>query len=294
MRTPDLTQRVIGYRGWTVEEDYSLWPVTTTAAGEWLPGPMKASCWRKYGGHHIPCLPPVNPSCECGFYALHTLDRVENWAGSGNVTVQGIVTGWGRLANHDEGFRAERIEIMAIICPDNLCAKVMLRSGMFGDQFPVRYREVAKRYNVPLVRQSNAESYALEFGSPMPQSLMPSRMHHIAYERGYSGEVVPGKDWHELRRDLFDDKPAEPTGYKFLDELDPNVPEAMAGLYDIYVPNMGDLLVAVIEPPTPTYVGFPEDPIIPSEIDPMMATRLTPHIATNGKVAYLPEYMEGE
>lgn len=310
MRTPDLTQRVIGYRQWNVDSDYNLKAVGMTAAKPWVPGPQHAVCLASNSGYRMPCLPVADPDCHCGFYALHKLEDAHGYGGlsprsyGAAGVVQGIVTGWGRLAVHREGYRAEYIEVMAIICPDE---KMVSNGPQECKRFPHLYQQVAKKYNVPLIKYSNAESYATEFGARMPESLMPKSI------RGYdddeddyykpvdvklSGEMgltelrhATGSHikWiedqkHPSTRDL----PKWITDV--MDELDPSVPEAMAGLYDIYVPNLGDLLIAVNEPPKPNYLRFPEDPIKPHIID-LADPRGRPFsvfLATNGCVAYLP------
>lgn len=312
MQIPDLTQRVVGFRQWYVDlDDFLIRPVGMSDSPPWLPGPQLAQCWATTtGGYRTACLPVVNDECHCGFYALHNLRDAEGYGGiDSDRAVQGIVTGWGRIAVHCDGFRAQYIEIMAIIMPPRIAKNT--ERALF-------YKSVADRYNVPLMAYDRAESYALEFGDKIPEHMRPGN------PEGTTGEMVMFHDVkqslramrevaakaardHELE-DCDDDFPDIPQWIVDVAmELDPSCPEAMAGLYDIYVPNLGDTLLAIQDPPKPTYLRFPEEPIIPVELD-MNNLRgyasgptkgsdwqwspLTMHLCTNGNVAYLPQNME--
>lgn len=301
MQIPDLTQRVIGYRQWSVKDDYELWPVSTQTAGAWKPGPQQSRCWTKNGGIYMPCVPVVSATCECGWYALHKLEDAEGYGGWGGgvTTVQGIVTGWGRMAVHGEGWRSEWVEIMAIICPDSRMEKKGKRL-----EFPEIYRRVARKYGVPLIRYSNATSFAREFGAEMPESLKPKPTDYRF------GLIMDDKDFDDyptmwgLRRATSEEvrriKAESTRGFSdetmavvdISDELDVTAPEAMAGLYDIYVPNPGDLLVCVHEPPKPTYERFPDEPIVPWVFDPLRPDMFHLHLSTTGSIAYFPKDLE--
>lgn len=288
MRAPDLTQRVIGFRQWNIREGTTdLHPVGMTSADPWKSGPQHAVCHSSSGSMRTPCLPVVNDECHCGFYALHHLQDAEGYGGYNGNAVQGIVTGWGRVAIHTDGFRAEWIELMAIIMPPDT-PKSERR----------KYWDVAKAYNVPLMDYDQAEGFAEEFGARVPDSMKPGRdipqcnehyhifpsaPHHISVFR-----TEATKEANRLKRIAAGDEPQEvPQWLKDVAmEIDPDCPEAMAGLYDIYVPNLGDLLLAIVEVPTPTYVAFPPEEIRAATIDPTRG--FSEHICTNGAVAYLP------
>lgn len=295
MQIPDLTERVIGFRQWTVGNDCLLRPAGKTDAPPWEPGPQLAQCYVSTLGMRTSCVPVVNDDCHCGFYALHNLYDAESYGGlEGGSSVQGIVTAWGRLAVHRDGFRAQYIELMAIIAPP----RVKKGEGRYA-----MYKAVANKYNVPLMEYDRAEAFAEEFGKKVPDFLRPGSENDdedvmlIMPTNKNSLSRWRQQAVHEARRyeseKFHEDFPGIPEWIVDVAmEIDPECPEAMAGLYDIYVPNVGDTLLAIVETPTPTYIAFPPDPIVPSTIDPTMATTFTQHLCTNGAVAYLPRVVE--
>lgn len=310
MRTPDLTQRVIGFRQWHVDEQCNLMPVGTPAAGPWKPGPQHAQCWSKHGNMRMPCLSVAEPSCDCGFYALFDLRAATAYGGISDedTCVQGIVTGWGRMAVHQTGFRAEWIQVMAIIVPDSRIDPWLDPRNQ--DRFPLMYRGVAKKYGIPCMDYSHATEFAREFGAEMPESLKPSMMRGLQEQERFFALMSPQDaildttslracrdeaaravvEYHKQQNPLTKDLPK--WLLDTMEELDPSVPEAMAGLYDIYVPNSGDLLTALNHPPVANYVAFPEEPIEPLDLSDecylLMESTFMLHIATNGHTLWLP------
>lgn len=302
MRAPDLTQRIIGYRQWVVNSRLELKAVGVGDKAEpWKPGPQRAKCLVYLSEMNLPCIPVVDVNCHCGFYALHKLKDAEQYGGYATTsTVQGIVSAWGRVAVHDSGFRAEYAEIVAIICPDEKVEKV--EQGNY--RFPALYRGVASKYNVPLIEYKYAEEFAREFGAEVPKELYPQpdiythrdpyaeqSVQALASNRSLAFKYVK---WLERQKDPYTkDMPSWVDSV--LEELDPLVPEAMTGLYDLYVPNPGDLLVAVNDPPTPNYISFPPDEVKPTILDPANPqgygqywAPLSLFISTSGLIAYLP------
>jgi hypothetical protein len=277
MKTPDLTQRVVGYRKWIVNDDHELCPIGYTEAPAWKPGPMRAVCYVTTDGVWTPCIPAADPDCECGFYAVHRLEYIESYSasgfGHGNHVIVGIVTAWGRLSVHGRGFRAEYIEVAALISPT-------WSPKDYSDELNL----VANKYNVPVVGHEDAESYASEFGASIPESLFPDDNLAVTHNVTKSSlNSIRKKAVHESVRVHFSNVLKEVLDIS--EELDVGILEAMAGLYDIYVPNVGDLLLSIVEPPAPTYTTFPVDVQAPMDIDPW--SKFSMHLCTNGSVAYL-------
>lgn len=298
MQVPDLTERVIGFRQWyprwsDEDERYWLKPVGKPDAPPWKSGPQHARCYAKHGEWYAPCLPVVNDDCDCGFYALHDLESATEYGPrSDRQSVQGVVSAWGRIAVHETGFRAEWIELMAIIVPPEVP-----KSKNPESHYHV-YKRVAEDYGVPLMEYDRAEGFAEEFGKKIPKSLYPSSVDPdgIVYdddgEEALSGRYLLNHHRQLAAQYARSRMVKTPDGLPqwlmdVMDEIDFNCPEAMAGLYDIYVPNLGDLLMAVVEIPKPTYLKFPDDKPLPAAIDP--GRTFSEFICTNGCVAYLPE-----
>lgn len=284
MATPDLTQKVIGFRQWKIEGTL-LYPVST-GKDPWLPGPQRAVCAHmKHTGKgvfHDPCIPPVQPYCECGFYALHKLSEAQ-WYGD---KIRGIVLGWGRMAVHNEGWRSQFVEIAALIYPQGASKKEKQEVD-----------SLAKTYNVPTVPWDNAEDYAKEFGDYIPESLKPRNWTEDERDRDCDRE----KAWNSARaaadRQVFaainagltEDARAIIKANKMVEDaleiLDPEVPEAYAALHNIYVPNTGELLQGLNEGIEVEYLPKPEPPEA-AEIK--VDRHFEISISTNATVLWLP------
>lgn len=285
MQIPDLTQKVIGFRQWSVATNNKLYPIGGISKGAWEPGPQHAYCakHRSIGGRNMPdpCIPVVDPYCECGFYALHALSDA-HWGGD---DLRGIVLGWGRMAIHNEGWRAQFVELAALIYP---------RRATQQEKEDVDI--IAQGYNVPTVEWERAEYYAKEFGDYCPESLKPRSWTKDELEADAEME----RQWRHAK-DLVNDQVEKLSANLSVDELrredaqkmctdalnilDPQVPEAYAALHNIYVPNVGELLDGLVNGITVDYVPKP-DPITPSEIKVDRNFELS--ISTNSTVLWLP------
>lgn len=110
-----------------------------------LRGPMpRAEC--KVSGDNA-----VNPhssqetpgfNCSCGYYACKTL----NTAGHQGGAVKGAVLLWGKVIEHDDGYRAEYAQIIALLEHDN--------SHYFESET-----------GIPCLSPTNLMKYAAEFGA---------------------------------------------------------------------------------------------------------------------------------
>lgn len=176
-RCPDLTQRVVGYRHWIVK-DGRLCPAAARAQPPWRPGANEARCATELaqalhatkrerpksmdpkliGAHDAP-----HPDCFCGLYAYHAPELSDyGHHGQENPAVLGAVVGWGRIAVHKDGWRAQHAEVVALACER-------------GDE---RIIEAAARYGVPVVHPVELPEVAAEHGSPVPVQMRPAPPDH--------------------------------------------------------------------------------------------------------------------
>jgi hypothetical protein len=103
---PDSIEPVTAWRawalGWTPGGEPALRPIIYS--GERWPARQvaRAACPPRAGsGHRAP-----QADCTCGLYAVDGLDRLPGVMGR-DVTVIGSVSLWGKMVEHDSGFRAE-------------------------------------------------------------------------------------------------------------------------------------------------------------------------------------------
>lgn len=82
--------------------------------------------------------------------------------------VIGAIEAWGALCVHADGFRAERVRVVALALADDL------EDGSVAGQ---RYVDAARRasawWRVPLLRRDELAASLAEFGSPVPEELRP-------------------------------------------------------------------------------------------------------------------------
>lgn len=102
--------------------------------------------------------------CACGIYAYH--DPQDNHL---SEPIIGIVRASGRVIVHQGGFRAERVEVVALA----------FDSEMGDSVAEQRYREVTRRacawWRVPLLGRDELLASLPEFGSPVPMELRPQQ-----------------------------------------------------------------------------------------------------------------------
>ncbi len=103
---PDAIEPVIAWRAWALARTPSgepeLRPIIYAAETWPAREAARAACPpHRSEGHRSP-----GDRCTCGLYAVDGLDRLPRVTGR-DVTVVGSVAMWGRLLEHDAGFRAE-------------------------------------------------------------------------------------------------------------------------------------------------------------------------------------------
>lgn len=206
-RSPDLTRKVRGYRAFTLSRQGELGSVFTRNV--WMPGPNQARCDARElaaGGRGLIFPPPTvserheapAPGCMCGLYAMH--DQPAGWeAGdlkggpipSGPmsamtfadmaVTVGAIVTAWGHLEVHRNGFRAEWAEIVALV-----------HDPYDGPVARAQAERAADLYRVPLVPVTELANHpVLELADRVPDQLLPEPEPSYEFENASGMLSIP-------------------------------------------------------------------------------------------------------
>ncbi len=94
---------------------------------------------------------------QCGIYAYHS-PGPRSWFGEA-YWCEGVVSAWGRLVVHADGFRAEHARVEAVAIPDG--------------RGPGQVRAAAERLGVPVVAPHELEEFAAGLGGGVPASLRP-------------------------------------------------------------------------------------------------------------------------
>ena len=102
----DASGAVLGVRGWKLTAT-QRGPVlrAVTSRMQWPPGVTVARCRLDPSA----CDRPAGRHCVCGLYAFKAADHAGELDGPG-VPVVGVVRGWGRVAVHRSGWRAEYVQ----------------------------------------------------------------------------------------------------------------------------------------------------------------------------------------
>lgn len=162
MTAPDLFEDVLGYRIWFLRQDGLR---SMSRNHRWEAGKNVAECRPRqtladhasYRRHTAP-----REECECGFYGWHEVEELDPRDGT---RVLGAFRAWGRIAVHNDGFRAQYAEPVVLSIPE----ATMTISQVH------RMDRVAREYGLPLVRRQDFQAAAEEFGSPIPQTLRPKQ-----------------------------------------------------------------------------------------------------------------------
>jgi hypothetical protein len=110
-RAPDLAGPIIGWRVWRIAVDGELVSAYTPAG--W-PGraPIVARCYERPGLHAAP-----EEDCVCGVYACDDASAALFYAHRSGSAVVGRTKLWGRVVEHEAGWRAERSYPEAVYVP---------------------------------------------------------------------------------------------------------------------------------------------------------------------------------
>lgn len=181
----------LGWRLWRLRRG-RLWSWVLDYA--WERGPIEARCMVDQASSRAtlfvqrqPCMRSPGRHCQCGIWALWDLGRCvargrDHISSLRSELVVGLIAGWGTIAVHgDEGFRAQRAEILCLLTDsiwndsmDSLCGQQSwwLASGRWlglvagRRSTPSSLRRAASAYAVPVLALADAVRSGLlaEFG----------------------------------------------------------------------------------------------------------------------------------
>ena len=160
---PDLIEPVVGFRAWRIANGKLLSPYVPC---RWEGRLMHASCFDANRAllHHEGWLTEPHrspdPECQCGIYAYHR-PGLRTYFGE-HYWCEGVISAWGRLVVHADGWRAEhaRVEALSLVDPGDL----RLAQALWI---------IAERLGVPVVAAGELEHVAETAGRPVPASLLP-------------------------------------------------------------------------------------------------------------------------
>jgi hypothetical protein len=161
---PDLAAAVVAYRSWRVAGERLMSPFIPC---RWQGRVMHADCYdanrtltRGVGWLDEPHASP-HQACQCGIYAYHA-PGPRSWFGEA-YWCEGVVSAWGRLVVHRDGFRAEHARVEALAVPPGL-----ERIGA------AHVRRVADELGVPVIAHDDLEDFAARHGGGVPEVLRPA------------------------------------------------------------------------------------------------------------------------
>jgi len=161
---PDLAAAVVAFRSWRLAGERLMSPFIPC---RWQGRVMHATCFdanrgltRGVGWLDEPHESP-DEACQCGIYAYHT-PGPRSWFGEA-FWCEGVVSAWGRLVVHADGFRAEHARVEALAVPDRL--------QRFG---AMHVHRTAAKLDVPVVAHAELEDFAAGMGGGVPASLRPA------------------------------------------------------------------------------------------------------------------------
>jgi hypothetical protein len=160
---PDLAAEVVAFRSWRLAGERLMSPFISC---RWRGREMHATCFdanrgltRGVGWLDRPHRSP-HADCQCGIYAYHT-PGPRSWFGEA-YWCEGVVSAWGRIVVHADGFRAEHARVEALAVPEELDRR--------GAAF---VHGVAIGLGVPVVGHTELEDFAAELGGGVPPALRP-------------------------------------------------------------------------------------------------------------------------
>jgi hypothetical protein len=161
---PDLAAPVVAFRSWRLARGRLMSPFIPC---RWEGRVMHAACFdanrsltRGVGWLDEPHSSP-HEDCQCGIYAYHT-PGPRSWFGEA-YWCEGVVSAWGRLVVHPDGFRAEHVRVEALAVPDRV-----RRPGA------AHVDRAAAELGVPVIPHPDLEGFAAHLGGGVPAVLRPS------------------------------------------------------------------------------------------------------------------------
>jgi hypothetical protein len=131
-RAPDLAGPILGWRVWRIAVDGEL-VSAYTPAGWPARAPIVARCYEHPGQHEAP-----DEQCVCGVYACDDANAALFYAHRSGSAVVGRTKLWGRVVEHEAGWRAERSYPESVYVPreqfeetaDDVAAHLSRRYGV--------------------------------------------------------------------------------------------------------------------------------------------------------------------
>ena len=159
---PDLARAVVAFRSWRLAGERLMSPFIPC---RWEGREIHASCFdanrrlqRGVGWLDAPHDSP-HEACQCGIYAYHT-PGPRSWFGEA-YWCEGVVSAWGRIVVHDDGFRAQHARVEAVAVP---------AAAAYG---AAAVRDAAARLGVPVIGHDELDAFAAELGGGVPAVLRP-------------------------------------------------------------------------------------------------------------------------
>ena len=142
----DETGALLGWRGWCVEaqrqgDGSTQGRLRAPVTWRWWPrGVTSAQCLR-HRDHVAPA-----PGCGCGIYAFNEPSPLVEEIDEGRLSrpaAIGLVRGWGRVALHDLGWRAQYVQVLSLFVTA---------------AHPDRIDEMSSYYEVPVLEFSSCNN----------------------------------------------------------------------------------------------------------------------------------------
>lgn len=223
---PDFTDYFIGYRAWKVERanteevigPHFLRLLSMTHNSGFLPWEKEvpeAACLssvRVEGSLLEPCLAPGS-NCHCGYNAFHDLSDAVEYLRLKYLTEQlspnksgldyyilGSVRGWGRCEVHENGWRSQFVEVVAISSPNSpkLDRDVFARSMPPQSTLvipPSCISELEEYYHVPYMPVEDLVAYTETQGSSVPLDARPEATPLVPLDRVSTLYIPPLSFW---------------------------------------------------------------------------------------------------
>jgi hypothetical protein len=185
-----MTEPILGWRTWTLAgsreaTEVRLLPIAGTGK-PWPPrAPVRGECGRRRG-HHAPGI-----DCTCGIHATHTTDPLRH---TRDPAVLGTVALWGRVVEHELGYRAELAypQRLALVC--SLCfwqwgagstRPSLVSRRRSGRLVPLceEHVELCRRYGYPLRRLLDARAVERALLDAYAVDVLPTDIPAIPHTR---------------------------------------------------------------------------------------------------------------
>jgi hypothetical protein len=184
------TEPLIGYRIWSIgTSPICLTGIVYTSVKWDRGGPTHAKCMKaersKFPGHskdvkYTACNHPPEYKCNDGLFAFYDFDRLRT---SGLpfthtfMAVRGTVQGWGKVILHEDGYRAEYAQPIALIEETEDTMNKWVPQAFSFVQSKISFEEafnmrksrvelVAENYGIPVIPEDDIEEYSRQYGAP--------------------------------------------------------------------------------------------------------------------------------